>query len=290
MPDVSIGNSFLSDLYGEACLTLKSAGIENPRLDARVLIREVAGLSDIDFLDSKNIKLDRAQIEKITSAINERRCGRPVSKILGFKEFYGRDFKVTEDTLDPRPDTEVLVDAVLERTKVEDTFTLCDLGTGTGCILLTILAERPNARGVAVDISAAALDVAKHNASNMGALDRVKFIKSDWLDRVSEKFDIIVSNPPYIESDVIPQLSPEVRNHDPILALDGGEKGLNSYEKIISQCHHNFFSHGNLFLELGKGQLPRIKRLVEKHDATLKAVYPDLSGIARVVEISYGDK
>jgi len=290
MPDNPADITYLNVIYRESCLSLQEAGIQNPRLDARILIREIASLNDIDFLDAKNVKLGEEQLDKIDMAIQERCTGRPVSKILGFKEFYGRNFKVTEDTLDPRPDTEILVDAVLSKTKKDEVFTICDLGTGTGCIILTILAERPNATGVGVDISETALDVAKYNAEKINVLDRVKFIKSNWLDQVADKFDIIVSNPPYIESNVIPELAPEVRNHDPILALDGGETGLNSYDKIISQSKHNFFSHGNLFLELGISQLPRIKRLVEKRDATLNEVYLDLSGIARVVEISYGDK
>ncbi len=216
-----------------------------------------------------------------------------MSRIFGEKEFWGLSFYINEYCLDPRPETETLIEAILKATPNKKTpLNIVDFGTGSGCILISLLHEFPNARGIGVDISPDALEVAHHNAQALDVINRVTFVCSDWGKALPQEnqFDIIVSNPPYIESDVILTLDKEVSHFDPSLALDGGKKGLNTYEILIPQIKFFLKQGGKAFFEIGKGQEADILRLVEKTHATLRALHPDLAGIVRGVEISCGDK
>ena len=291
--------------------TLKDAGIDNPALDARILVREAMGLSDTDMITAGRSEPTPSALEKLTEWGAQRAAGRPVSKILGYKEFYGRRFSVTDDTLDPRPDTETLIEVALKSLKTPlplgegnkassrsggsvvgegQNITILDLGTGTGCILITLLCELPHASGIAADVSNAALAIAKQNAKTHGVDSRAAFIQSDWFENITGTFDLIVSNPPYIPNPDIATLAKEVRNHDPILALDGGNDGLDCYKKIISNLKTHLKPGGKAVFEIGINQGENVSRLVDDSNLCMVGITPDIAGTPRVVEISYGEK
>ncbi len=276
--------------YQDAKQNLREAGVETADLDARLLLQSVAGLTDTDFITTDTI-LDEEQKRTYSNYIYRRMRGEPVSKILGYKEFYGRTFHVTKDTLDPRPDTEILIEQALKWAKGQERpLNILDLGTGTGCIILTLLAEIPDTQAVACDVSPEALAVAKTNAQQLELHERVKFIESDWFESVAGQFDMIVSNPPYIPNPDIATLAKEVRNHDPILALEGGEDGMDAYKKLFSSLKTFLKPDGRAFFEFGFSQGENISRLVDDSHLHMVGITPDIAGIPRVVEISYGEK
>ncbi|MEM7680088.1 MAG: peptide chain release factor N(5)-glutamine methyltransferase, partial [Pseudomonadota bacterium] len=225
-----------------------------PDLDARWIIEARTGFDFSDLIARGDEKISNEILALVQNDLDQRLSGKPLSKIYREKEFFGRTFKVSEDTLDPRPDTEVLIEKVLKRFKSNPPKTILDLGAGTGCILITLLKELPNTTGVGVDVSIAALEIAKQNAKIHDVDERLKFLQSDWFENVEGSFDLIVSNPPYIDANVIPNLEKEVRNHDPILALDGGKDGLDAYRQIFSQTFLHLNPGGKLFVEIGYDQ------------------------------------
>lgn len=283
----------LGIIYQDIKKKLAESGIEAPDLEAKRLIQAVMGLDSVNFITNKEKPLSKPDIDQINHYLARRLNGEPLSKILGVKEFWGLEFEVTKDTLDPRPDTETLIEAVLGwvGARKDETLKIIDLGTGTGCILITLLSELSNAQAIGVDISEDALAVAAKNAEKHKMSNRIKFVQGDWLVGFEdESFDLIVSNPPYIPNPDIENLSKEVKNHDPILALDGGKNGLNCYKIIFSQLKNKLNGQNRAFLEIGFGQLSNIARLVDDSNLLLCDSKADISGIPRVVEISCGDK
>lgn len=247
---------------------LKAAGIDTAVFEAKIIIEDVS-------LDNRD------------SVVARRIAGEPLWRILGYRDFWKNRFYMSKDTLEPRPDTETLIESVL---KFGDTpKRILDLGTGTGCILLSLLGEYPDAVGVGVDLSAGALQAAQQNANRLGLENRVLFIQGNWLDSVKGEFDLIVSNPPYIPSAVILDLDENVKNFDPILALDGGNDGLDPYKKLLPNLKKHLVTGGRVVFEIGIGQVDDLRRLAESNDANLIRVTTDLNGIERVVEIAYGD-
>jgi release factor glutamine methyltransferase len=190
--------------------------------------------------------------------------------------------------LDPRPDTETLIEAALKRFKGNPPRKILDLGTGSGCILITLLSEWPQAQGVGVDISPAALDVARENAQINGIASRARFICGDWGEGLDESFDLIVSNPPYIPTQDIETLEKGVRNHDPTRALDGGADGLEAYKAILMAIKKLFSTDGAGFFEIGFSQAQEVARLVANAGFSVRETHPDLAGIQRVVEFDLG--
>jgi release factor glutamine methyltransferase len=208
-----------------------------------------------------------------------------VSRILGLREFYGRSFLVDGNALDPRPDTEMLIEAALKRVARDRPVKLLDLGTGTGCILITLLAELPLAKGIGTDICESALALAAVNAERHDVATRASFVAGDWLEPLDDTFDLILSNPPYIPTGEIGRLAPEVRLHDPRLALDGGADGLAAYRRIAGAAAKALRPGGSLIVEIGAGQADSVLSLlnatglaVENHGPRL-----DLGGRARAV-------
>jgi len=252
-------------------------------LDARLLIGHALTLSAESFLLHKDRVLSPAEIDAVEALVAQRQTGRPVAKILGRREFYGRDFLTTDDTLDPRPDSETLIELVLENADRTKNLRLLDLGTGTGCLVLTLLAEMKNASAAAVDISDAALDVAKQNARRIGVEDRVIFIRSDWFGDVVGTFDLILSNPPYIPSADISGLSRDVRLFDPMGALDGGTDGLDAYRAILAGVGPHLVPSGGIVFEVGQGQDADVAHMLENSGFSRVSVRPDLAGINRIV-------
>lgn len=282
-------SSFLSYILAQTKEKLCSSGIENPGLEARALLKEVADVSDADLIAGNDKKLSEEQRAVLESFIKRRKTGEPLSRILGMREFWSLPFKVTPAVLDPRPDTETLVAAVLKRYGDKPPRRILDLGTGSGCILIALLHEWRQARGVAVDISQEALEVARDNAQRNGVAERIEFVRSNWCANVEGQFDLVVANPPYIPARDIESLDKEVRDFDPILALAGGEDGLQAYKKILTEIKSHLLPDSLIFFEIGNLQSRDIAGLAGNAGFFVHESYPDLSGIIRVVELSLGE-
>jgi len=267
----------------DAVQALKAAGVDNPRLDAVLLMGEALGL------DADRVRLDQerdfqAGAEAAYAALLQRRQARePISQILGRREFWSRDFRVTSDVLDPRPDSETLIEWVLAEAAKDAALRIIDFGTGSGCLLLTLLAELPEATGLGVDYSEAALDVARGNAEALGLSGRAAFRQGDWGEGIEPSFDILISNPPYIESAAIPTLQPEVARFEPRLALDGGADGLDAYRRLMPHLARLGKAGALVALEVGQGQADAVARLLGATGFAETGSRRDLGGIDRVV-------
>lgn len=249
---------------------LEEAGIETASLDARLLICHACGLSHEDFILLQDQPLKRSEEHSLTHFLKKRIEGMPVSRILGYRAFWKHRFYINEATLDPRPDSECLIESVLEyasQNKLSQTsLKILDLGTGSGCLLISLLKEFKNAVGVGVDLSYDALRVAKHNADITSIGKRALFVKSDWLACMRGYFDIIVSNPPYIVHDNIKNLEKGVRDYDPILALSGGADGLSCYQDIVNQLlQTDITKEAFLVFEVGHTQAHHVKNLLNNY-------------------------
>ena len=248
---------------------------DNPRREARLLAAHVLHISyeDIYFRENHSIKDDE---ESLFNTLLERRLKHePLSKILELREFWSLPFRVTQDTLDPRPDSETLIEAVLVHyPNKECLLRILDLGTGTGCLLLSLLHEYPNAWGVGVDVSQAACFIAQENAFRLGLEERAKFIVGQWGNALSSYFDIIISNPPYISR--LESLPPEVLSYDPEAALYAGEDGLACYRDLMEQIPRLATPETKIFLEMGKGQLDNVRAIFSQY--LLLQTKKDLAG------------
>ncbi len=267
---------------------MTEAGIESPALEARRLIKRHFNIDWAEIVASPAKTLpDTTALE---NDLRRRLSGEPLSRIEGVREFRGLEFTLGPDTLDPRPETEILVDWALELFHGKHPERILDLGTGTGCIPICLLKEWQATRGLATDIAPGALEIARRNAETHKVADRLDFQLADWGQGIEGRFDLVVSNPPYIPESGIGILQKEVRNHDPILALDGGFDGLQAYGKIFSALSRLLKPAGKALFEIGAGQEADIERLAGKYRIRIEAVRPDYAGITRVVEISNGDK
>ena len=273
----------------ETAQILREAGIETPELDARVLLCHAAGLSHETYIARARERLPADAAPRLQQAIARRLDREPVTRITGVREFYGRGFILGKDTLDPRPDTETLIEAALDivrqRGRQEKPLKLLDLGTGTGCILVTLLAELPHAAGLGTDLSQGALAVAAANARAHGAGRRATFVAADWLDGVAGKFDLVLSNPPYISTGKLAGLAQEVAAYDPRLALDGGPDGLDAYRRIAMGVRDILTEDGRLLVEIGPGQGKDVAAIFTHAGLTLERGEGrrDLAGRPRVI-------
>jgi release factor glutamine methyltransferase len=272
----------IGEALARAAKRLGEAGIERPQAEARILLEAASGRGRGQIIAFPEYALTPAQCAVFDAQVS-RRCGRePISRILGSREFWSLRFAVGPATLDPRPDSETLVAAVLARIPDRNAeITLLDLGTGTGCLLLALLSELPRARGIGVDISASARDIAATNAEVLRLDARAEFRQGDWARDISAQFDVIVSNPPYIESNSIDALAPEVAQYDPRGALDGGADGLSAYRALIPQAAERLKRGGLLALEIGAGQGAAIRSLAGRAGLTDLGGADDLAGIER---------
>jgi release factor glutamine methyltransferase len=264
----------------------RTAGIETPELDARVLIGHALGLDHAALVSAAAQLLSAAEAERIEDFAQRRLAGKPVARIAGMREFWGLPFVVTDDVLVPRPETETVVETALALIGEDRAASLriLDIATGSGAILLALLSELPNARGIGTDIDEKALGVACRNAVQLGFADRAAFVMSDYGEAIRGPFDLVVSNPPYIATGDIATLAREVRDHEPRHSLDGGADGLSAYRVIAADAVRLLAPGGHLVLEIGQGQENDVARLL--NDAELcPAGEPrrDLAGIARVV-------
>ena len=258
------------------------AVIDGPRREARLLLAHSFGKS-VEWLVAHDDEL----IEMPTpfeNAVRRREAREPLSHILGEREFWSLRFQVNASVLDPRPDSETLVAAALAQYPEPDTVVrIADLGTGSGCLLLSILSERPGAEGVGVDISESALSIARENAQRFGLAARANFIQSDWESRLGGTFDIVVSNPPYIPTAAIDDLAPEVARFEPRGALDGGADGLDAYRHIAAVLPRILKPNGLVALEIGQGQDASVTRILRDGGIRIVGLEKDLAGIPRCV-------
>jgi release factor glutamine methyltransferase len=258
---------------------LQEAGIEDGARDARVLLAHALGIGHDRLTLKLQDEMTSPQEALYDEALTARMARQPVAQIIGRRLFWGLSFRVTRDTLDPRPETETLVAEALK----EPFLKVLDLGTGTGCILLSCLKDMPMARGLGTDISDAALQVAIGNTRDLGLEARARFRRSDWFDKVTGAYDLIVSNPPYIATEEMPQLAPEVRDWEPHQALTPGGDGLDAYRAIARGAPARLMPGGRLLVEIGPTQGVAVSALLRAAGLEDIRVLPDMDGRDRVV-------
>lgn len=271
----------------------EEGGIDTPDLDARILLCRLGDFSFEDLVRDPDVLMPQSALEALEQAKGRRLSGEPVSRLLGERSFWHHDFLLNSETLDPRADTETLVEAALAFVSGDEISTIrpyiLDIGTGTGCILISLLTEWPDAFGVGLDVSEKALRAAQVNAVRAGVQDRVAFVAGDWLASVNARFDLIVSNPPYIPSKDIEGLAPEVRRFDPRRALDGGESGLEAYRNIAPVLPGLLSPRGAVLFEVGAGQAEEVRDILSQFGIDAQSDWAcahsrrDLAGHQRVV-------
>jgi len=274
----------LVSLWTDVRKRLEAAGIDTPVLDARLLLEAGAGVSRLEIVTDPRREVSDAQADAVNKLTQRREAREPISHIIGRKHFWTIDLAVNAHVLTPRPETEFVVEAGLQETLPADApHRILDLGAGSGAIILALLKDRPNATGVAVDLSDRALEVVRKNAEDLGVSDRLEIRPGDWAADIDERFDLVVSNPPYIRTNDIDGLAPEVCRFEPRLALDGGEDGMVAY-RIITAALPRLLKPGGAFaLEVGLGQAEGVKAMAETVGLTTSEPRRDLAGIPRVV-------
>ena len=274
-------------------IKLRKVGIKTAILDCRLLLSKSLG-SKLTLYNHENVNISKNEVEHFKTLIVQRLSGKPVSRIINKRDFWKKEFKLNEETLDPRPDSETLIESVLEhyRDKLQ-ALKILDLGSGSGCLGLSLLGEYHNSKVSFFDISKKSLEIVKINSLNFGLSDRSKFVHLDWRDKDWDlnlikieneiKFDILISNPPYIPESEIKNLQKEVREYDPFIALNGGKDGLNAYRLIIPKLRNILKKNGKIFFETGKGQEKFITSIAMEYGLLPIQYKKDLSGINRVI-------
>ncbi len=284
----------LAELLLSARRRLAEAGIEGAMFDARLLVEDLTGTTRTEAITDSDRVIDTDTLSAVDAALTRRISGEPVHRILGYREFRGLRLGLSPETLEPRPDTETLVEAVLpllaEIGERKGMCHLLDLGTGTGAIALALLAATPQARAVGVDISEDALTTAARNARDLGLSERFSAVRSDWFEAISGRFDVIVSNPPYISSAEIETLQKEVRNFDPLRALDGGADGLDAYRTIAAESARHLEADGVVAVEIGSSQKADVTDIFLDAGFLVKTALRDLAGNDRVLLFTGGGK
>ncbi len=279
----------LEQTVAEVARRLADAGIEAPRRDARLLVCSLLGGGPELLLASPERRLSDSEAATVEAAVARRLRREPISRILGRREFWSLEFLLDAETLDPRPDSETLVEAVLQwAAQHDEALRLLDLGSGSGCLLLALISELPRASGLGIDIAPGAVTTATENAQRLGLAGRAAFVAGSWqgaLPRTEsgEPWDIVISNPPYIPTGDIETLEPEVSAYDPARALDGGADGLDAYRALIPKAAAVLRATGLLALEVGAGQAAAVKGLLEEAGFSTVWTARDLSGIERCV-------
>jgi len=271
----------------EATQILRKAGVPESRREAGSLL-EYAIEKDRTFLFREaEYHLTKEETETFRTVVSRRAAGEPLQYITNRQDFYGREFRVTPDVLIPRPETELLVESALELMgDMQSQSLVCDVGTGSGCIVITLLCEHPGSRAVALDISNEALSIAKLNSNDQGVADRIEFLLSDCFESLVDKrptFDLIVSNPPYVPETAVGGLQREVKDHEPMVALSPGGDGLSIIRRLISEAPTFLRETGFLLLEIGFDQGEAVRQLVDPRVWRLIDIRPDLQGIPRIV-------
>lgn len=271
-------------LIDEATAALAAAGFDEPRRRARRLAGAALGLSASEVFAHPERPVGADERRRIAALLARILAREPISRVFGVREFWGLEFRLSPDTLDPRPETETVVEAVLARLQDRTwPYRLLDLGTGSGCLLLALLSELRSATGIGIDLSFGAANAARGNAEALGLGDRAVFAAGNWGAALRGRLDAVVANPPYIATATIAELAPEVRDHDPSLALDGGADGLAAYRAIADDLPRLLTPCGLFAAEIGFGQHWAVTAILEKAGLAAETVIPDLAGIPRCI-------
>ncbi len=274
----------LGSILTEAIAVLSAAGLDDPRRRARRFVAAFLDVSPTELLSDAERALERSVVERLRGSLARIVIGEPLSRVLGWREFWGLRFALSADTLDPRPESETLVEAVLRRIPDRNVpLRLLDLGTGTGCLLLALLSELPTAVGIGVDVAVGAVMTARENAEVLGLADRARFFVGDWSSALSGRFAVIVANPPYIARGELAGLPPEVRRYDPRRAVDGGEEGLAAYQRIAEDLPALLSSGGIFAVEIGAGQASAAAAILQAGGLLVDGIERDLAGIERCI-------
>ncbi|HEV8431003.1 MAG TPA: peptide chain release factor N(5)-glutamine methyltransferase [Pyrinomonadaceae bacterium] len=280
-------NLSIAEVLRETVRVLENAGVPEARREAGSLLSFILGRDRTFLISHAEDQVDDNSLDRLRGFVERRATGEPLQYITGVQDFYGREFRVTPDVLIPRPETELLVEAALQVVgNTGPAPLICDVGTGSGCIALTLLCEIVEARVVAIDKSPAALEVAKINAQVLSVVDRARFVVSDCfnsLDSYINEFDLIVSNPPYVAEAALAGLQREVRDHEPLVALSPGPDGLSVIRKLIDDAPGFIKPGGHMLMEIGFDQGEVVTRLVDGSAWSLREIRPDLQGIPRIV-------
>lgn len=277
----------LDQLFSQARDALRGGDIATPELDARLLVEWATQTTRIDMISTPEQLIAAELADKARKAWSRRVAGEPVHRIIGSRDFYGLNFRLSAQTLEPRPDTEALIDLVKpflrEKIAENGVADIVDMGTGTGAIAITLLKQFEDLRAVGVDIALGALETARINAGDAEVSARYATLHSDWFANVTGRYDLIVSNPPYIPHREIAELSREVREHDPITALDGGEDGLNFYRSLALHAARYLYKNGMIAVEIGAGQAQDVTDLFGACGFQLERTAQDLGGHERAL-------
>lgn len=279
----------LGGALGRAAERLAQAGVPGARMDARLLVAAASGLDAAVIFGHPERPLALDVARRLDRLARRRAAGEPLAHILGVREFWSLPFHVSADVLIPRPDTETVVQAVLDWLGGKDgSLCILDLGTGSGCLLLALLSERPEATGVGVDVSTKALHVARRNADALGLADRARFVAADWGRGIAGRFDIVVANPPYVADSDLAGAAAEVARFEPRLALAGGEDGLDCLRALIPELPRLLADDGAFFLEVGAGQASPAARILHQGGMEVIDIKYDLPGIPRCLVTTLG--
>jgi release factor glutamine methyltransferase len=274
----------IAEALRQASRALDHAGVAEARREAGSLLSHVMGRDRTFLISHAEDQLDEDDWKLFETAVARRAAGEPTQYITNVQDFFGRTFRVTPDVLIPRPETELLVEATLA--VMNANAVVCDVGTGSGCIAVTLLSEKNDARAVAIDVSEAALEVARQNAHDLLVERRIELVRSDCFDELkpeTSQFDVIVSNPPYVSANMLPGLQREVRDHEPLVALSPGADGLSVIRRLLTEAPAFIQANGHLLLEIGFDQAEAVKELVSPDIWTSSKILPDLQGIPRIV-------
>jgi release factor glutamine methyltransferase len=277
----------IADAILQGTQMLHKAGVSEPRREAGSLLAHLLGKDRTFLITQAEDTLSDADLDSYRGLVERRAKWEPLQYITGVQDFFGLEFKVTPEVLIPRPETELLVETALKLIDPEATSYICDVGTGSGCIAVTLLRERPLAHAIAVDISDVAIKIAECNAARQSVNERMSFVVSDCFESLGSDtlFDLIVSNPPYVSAEALDGLQREVRDHEPRIALSPGLDGLAIIRRLIQEAPELLKPHGYLLLEIGFDQAAAVERLIDRNTWKLLDIYPDLQGIPRIVAL-----
>lgn len=275
----------LQTLYLQSIATLANTQfIGNPTLEARILLKYLLKLNDTNFIKLSNtLMLTNTQQHQLQQLIIRRLQGEPIAYIVGYKDFWNSRFKVNKHVLIPRADSETLIEVMLQAINNQEEINILELGVGSGCLLFSLLQEYPNAKGVGVDVSPEALQVAEYNGVNLG-ITNYTFVQSNLFTNIKQKFHVIISNPPYIPLND-ENIAPETKNFEPSIALYAKENGLFFYKEILKQATHYLYPQGKIFLEIGFNQKDSLIKLLQEYGYANYKFFKDLAGNSRVVAI-----
>ena len=274
---------FLSDLQTNITKKLFDSGIETSSLDSRIILKEIFCFDEKELILNSQLIVPDNKINEVDEVLSRRLRGEPVSKIFGKREFYKSTFFISEDVLDPRPETELIVEIANNFILDRGYKNFIDLGTGSGCIILSILKDNKNLSALGIDISFKAINIAQKNSMNLNLEKQATFIVSNWLSPISDFYDLIISNPPYIPSKDIDTLANNVKNYDPLLSLDGGDDGLKCYREIAEDINRIISKKGRVILEVGFNQAMNVIKIFESKEFMFLDKYTDINGLDRIL-------